>query len=494
MSGITGWAYHAPGNSINAYDVLVEGIGAFSCTRTKGVVQITIESTHSDFAMAIEALVITSITSVIPAAQIDVKRYKHLAGLHMADPNLGIPGVIDLLLGADFWGLILEGDIIRGGQNEPHAQLTRLQSYRAQILEDSRLDAILSNFWKLEDEPAGTETVDDESELIFSKTHTRTPEGRYMVRLPIRGDASELGDSYYNAVRQFHHLERRLTVDKDMRDKYIEFMREYIELGHMEPVDNPGDHSRTYYIPHHAVTEKFRVVFNASARTSNGVTLNEIQLVGPSLQDPLINIILRFRRYPVALTADVEKMFRQVLVAPKDRDLQRILWREAPAEDIRVYRLKNVTYGMACSPYNAVRSLNQCAIDKYNRVSDHNQAITARNTILSSFYLDDFLTSCADTQEAITLANAVDTILSSGCFKLRKWNSNRSMVLQHFMDSPLPAERDIDAPIATVLGLRWDPVTDDLLFKVAFNNAYLKLQERRGNRGSTLRQRNEATQ
>ncbi|XP_036346635.1 uncharacterized protein LOC118755950 [Rhagoletis pomonella] len=213
--------------------------------------------------MAIEALVITSITSVIPAAQIDVKRYKHLAGLHMADPNLGTPGVIDLLLGADFWGLILEGDIIRGGQNEPHAQLTRLgwvifgptstanhdipslQSYRAQILEDSRLDAILSNFWKLEDEPAGTETVDDESELIFSKTHTRTPEGRYMVRLPIRGDASELGDSYYNAVRQFHRLERRLTVDKDMRDKYIEFMREYIELGHMEPVDNPGDHSRT---------------------------------------------------------------------------------------------------------------------------------------------------------------------------------------------------------------------------------------------------------
>ncbi|XP_017467738.1 PREDICTED: uncharacterized protein LOC108360089 [Rhagoletis zephyria] len=361
--------------------------------------------------MAIQALVITSITSVIPAAQIDVKRYNHLAGLHMADPNLGTPGVIDLLLGADFWGLILEGDIIRGGQNEPHAQLTRfgcvifgptsaanqdtpsLQAYRAQILEDSRLDAILSIFWKLEEEPACAETVDDESELIFSKTHTRTPEGRYM---------------------------RRLAVDKDMRDKYIEFMREYIEVGHMEPVDNPGDHSRTYYIPHHAVTEKFRVVFSASARTSNGVSLNEIQLVGPNLQDPLINIILRFRRYPVALTADVEKMFRQVLVAPEDRDLQRILWREAPAEDIRVYRLKTVAYGMACSPYNAVRSLNQYAIDNYKRVSDHNQAITARNTILSSFYVNDFLTSCADTQEAITLANAVDTILSSGCFKLRK--------------------------------------------------------------------------
>ncbi|XP_036334761.1 uncharacterized protein LOC118745416 [Rhagoletis pomonella] len=124
---------------------------------------------------------------------------------------------------------------------------------------------------------------------------------------------------------------------------------------------------------------------------------------------------------------------------------------------------------MACSMYNAVRSLNQCAIGNYKRVSDHNQAITARNTILSSFYVDDFLTSCADTQEAITLANAVDTILSSGCFRLLKRHSNKSVVLQHFMDSPLPGERDIDAPIESVRGLRWDPVTDDLLFKVAVN-------------------------
>lgn len=97
-------------------------------------------------------------------------------------------------------------------------------------------------------------------------------------------------------------------------------MREYIDLGHMCAVsDQHGDPSQVYYIPHHAVTAKFRVVFNASARTTNGTSLNDTQLVGPAIQELLVNIILRFRRYAVALSGDIEKMFRQVRIDERHR-------------------------------------------------------------------------------------------------------------------------------------------------------------------------------
>ncbi|XP_039949942.1 uncharacterized protein LOC120767769 [Bactrocera tryoni] len=207
---------------------------------------------------------------------------------------------------------------------------------------------------------------ENECEQIFDTTHNRTPDGRYVVQLPLRRKSTELGDSYTLALQQFHRLERRIVL----RENYISFMREYAALDHMEIVQPPYNHSNCYYIPHHAVTAKFRVVFNASAPTSTRISLNDVQLVGPTLQDSLSIILLRFRRYRVAITADIEKMFRQVLVAPRHRHYQRIIWRESPADDIRVHRLKTITYGMACSPYNAVRTLQQCAYDNSAVVPD----------------------------------------------------------------------------------------------------------------------------
>lgn len=77
-----------------------------------------------------------------------------------------------------------------------------------------------------------------------------------------------------------------------------------------------------YYLPHHCVfrnensTTKIHVVFDASATTDNGVSLNDIQMVGPTLQDDLFTILVRFRAH-IYVIADIEKMFRQILVNPK---------------------------------------------------------------------------------------------------------------------------------------------------------------------------------
>ncbi|XP_054082913.1 uncharacterized protein LOC128920202 [Zeugodacus cucurbitae] len=252
------------------------------------------------------------------------------------------------------------------------------------------------------------------------------------------------------------------------------FMQEYIALGHMSPVkDDCIDPTQCYYIPHHAVTGNFRVVFNASCKTTSGVSLNDTQFSGPQLQDNLIEILHRFRRYRIAITADVKKMFRQVEINPLHRKWQRILWRESPVEPLRSFELATVTYGMTSSPYNAIRSLRQCAVDNYNIVEDENRASTARKSILDGFYVDDYLESFDSLVEAVSCAHDVDAILRQGQFILGKWNSNCAKALDAITD-PEKSGSDIELydSNATVLGLHWNPLSDELFFKVSIADSH----------------------
>lgn len=145
--------------------------------------------------------------------------------------------------------------------------------------------------------------------------------------------------------------------------KYRAFMSEYETLGHMTQVRDVQEDG--YYTPHHGVlsSNKFRVVFNASAKTTTGVSLNETQLVGEKLQQDLFVVLMNFRQYKYGITADIEKMYRQILIHPDDRKYQKILWRENEQEPIRTFQLNTVTYGHACAPHCAVRTLVQCARD-----------------------------------------------------------------------------------------------------------------------------------
>ena len=134
-------------------------------------------------------------------------------------------------------------------------------------------------------------------------------------------------------------------------------MREYQDLGHMQPVSHNVHPSVDYYIPHHPVfkptstSTKTRVVFDASAKTSSGVSLNDIMLVGPVVQRDLFSILAQFRMYQYVFTSDISKMYRQVLIAPEHRPFQRILWREDPSLDIQEFELNTVSYGTAAATF-----------------------------------------------------------------------------------------------------------------------------------------------
>lgn len=94
-----------------------------------------------------------------------------------------------------------------------------------------------------------------------------------------------------------------------LKIQYSEFIKEYAELGHLSRSD--GILVPSYYLCHHAVLKqesestKLRVVFDGSAASTSGYSLNHLLMVGPNLQNSLFSILVRARQYKYLLTGDI---------------------------------------------------------------------------------------------------------------------------------------------------------------------------------------------
>lgn len=479
--------------------VNISGVGKTDAGCTRGAVTLAMESiVDPSFKLSVTALILKKLTNLVPRIELDNRSWPQFSGITLADPDYYQPGRVDLLIGADVFGTLLADGLIPSSNKSPIAQNTRLGwilmgetivtnvtsiSCNTSIIDDHRnLEDILKSFWEVENrEPKTTILSADEQacEDHFLQTHSRDSTGRFVVRLPLTNNV-HLGESRGIALKRFNSTERRLAAQPELKKQYVDFMREYSMLNHMVPVRNPPP-SAHFYLPHHGVikqsssTTKLRVVFDASCKTTSGLSLNDMQYVGPRLQDNLFDTVLRFRMHRVALSADITKMYRQILVHPDDQDFQRILWREESSAVVEEYCLKTVTYGTASAPYLAVRALRQLAV-----IEQHNFP-AASNAILSSFYVDDLISGSEDINKAIQLRDDLMEVLKRGGFELRKWSSNCPEVIQDLSaelresQSPLAIS---DEEVVGTLGILWYPNIDQFGFVVRDTKNEIRISKR----------------
>ena len=200
---------------------------------------------------------------------------------------------------------------------------------------------------------------------------------------------------------------------------------------------------------------KLRDVFDASAKTTTGFSPNDCLLVGPKRQDDLFNILVRFRLFKIALSADEAKMYQQVELDKAHRDFHRILWRFTADGPVETLRMTRVTYGVVSSSYHSIRS----------------SPIEVQRAILRDFYVDDILTGANLIDEARILQKRLVESLKRGRFDLRKWTSNESSII---LDLPPECREanynvqflDKDHTIKT-LGTVWQHSEDRFVFKVS---------------------------
>ena len=474
-------------------NITIEGFGARpEKAPPKSYVSFKVSSVRDPHDLVqVSALAFPTVTSDLPIQPIPYDpRWHHLKGLPLADPHYGKPGKIDLLLGGEMLSeIILPGWRI-GEPHTPAGMLTKfgwvltgrtsiapLTAPKATVnhVVTPALKDTLRMFWEIEEVPhAEPSQTPEEKHVVkhFVENHSRTKDGEFVVPLPKNAQATPLGDSKLQAKRRFLSLEKSLHT-KGTFPAFQAVMNEYFALKHAERVPQSDISSATspvYYLPMHAVTKtdstttKLRIVFDASAKTTSGSSLNDQFLVGPTLHSTLIDVLLRFRLHRIALTADISKMYRAVHLASADKDLHRFLWRNDPRDELIDYRMTRLTFGVSASSFAANQSLRQLAIDHADQYPQ------AARVVLQDFYVDDCVTGADSLVEAVTLQSQLQALLSRGSLLLRKWHSSDPKVLES-----LPAElKDpsnqvhLDSDSATkALGILWNTESDSLTIHVS---------------------------
>lgn len=514
-SFITESAVQLLGLKKTATRTVISGIGGENSSfASRFTVSVTIQSRFDpNFSVQVDAFVLGTITSLLPSEKLAEFNWPEIE-LTLADPEYHTPNKIDILLGAEVYGQVLREGLSQGSPGFPVAQNTAfgwILSGQIPSKSDSNIhchhviismsdqaddNKLLRQFWEIESVVPGSPKIlsvdEQQCEDIYSQTTSKDESGRYVVHLPFRTEDPQCryGKSRDLAVKRFQLLENKFKKQPEVKKRYSEVFHEYIDLGHIERIhgDDPK-RSTAVYLPHHAVvredksTTKVRIVFDASMKGLNGVSLNDDLMVGPTLQPPLRHLIMKWRMYPISICADIIKMYRQVKILPEHTDFQRVVWRNDPNDKLEEYRILRVTFGTSAAPYLAVKTLQQIAVDECSCAPE------IAEKIKNEFYVDDLMTGCQKISEGLMLKDKISEVLTKGGFQLQKWVSSckelNNLLTSDEKDSVMDQdqgrkEKDIKMDeVMKILGISWDRDCDEFKYSVTFSLQQSPITKRR---------------
>ncbi|XP_073810196.1 uncharacterized protein [Danio rerio] len=349
----------------------------------------------------------------------------------------------------------------------PPCSLKSNESYSINLKEDV--------FFRSPDDDKATLSVEDKVFLEMMDKEVYLDEDRHWVApLPFRSPRIQLPNNREQAMQRLSSLQRTLSKKPKMKTHFFDFMQKEIEHKQAELAPPLHSEEECWYLPifgvyHPHKPDKIRVVFDSSAQF-RGVSLNDVLLSGPDLNNTLLGVLLRFRREKIAVMADIEQMFYCFKVKEPHRNYLRFLWDKdnCPEKEIIDYRMTVHVFGNSPSPAVAIYALRQAA--EHGKVEC---GTDAKNFVLRNFYVDDGITSVPTEREAIDLLKRTQTMLSKSSLNLHKVASNSASVMEAFPSSERAKDlKDLDfskdtIPLQHSLGISWNLKTDCFMFKAS---------------------------
>lgn len=296
----------------------------------------------------------------------------------------------------------------------------------------------------------------------------------WVAPLPFMDSRRRLPNNRTQAVKRLGTLRRMLEKKPAMKEHMIAFMQRIFEAGHAEPAPPLKPEDECWYLPifgvyHPHKPGQVRAVFDSSAK-HDGVSLNDVLLSGPDLNNTLLGVLTRFRKEPMAEAADIEQMFYCFKVCREHRDYLRFLWFEDndPTKKITEYRMTVHVFGNSPSPAVAIYGLRRAALQGQEEYGPE-----AKQFVLRNFYVDDGLTSFPTADNAIQVLKNTKEMLADSNIRLHKIASNHNAVMEAFLPEERAKElKDLELgvdplPLQRSLGLNWHLQTDSFTFLVS---------------------------
>ena len=282
---------------------------------------------------------------------------------------------------------------------------------------------------------------------------------------PFEEQPSVLEDNRGQAYALLKKTENRLKANPAHGELYCEQWRDFIDRGVVSEITDAEMREYqgpTFYVSHHEIfkpgstSTPIRIVVNSSLKYK-GVSLNDILMKGPNFLQNLYGIQLRLREHRYILVCDMSKMYHSVHTTVIMKHIRRILWRDMEVDrPPTTYGFDRVTFGN--KPAGAVcSSAVHLVADTY---SDIDEDVAMK--IKRDGYVDDIATG-AETMERIDeMETNIGTILSKGNFFPKGYvkSGDQSAEKRALLGS---------GDIGRVLGLAWDPATDEFAVTVTIN-------------------------
>ncbi|XP_054709054.1 uncharacterized protein LOC129218752 [Uloborus diversus] len=262
------------------------------------------------------------------------------------------------------------------------------------------------------------------------------------------------------------HLSNKLINDEWLRENYDSIINDQLRNKIIEECGvESHDGNTMYYMPHSPVVRKnasetkVRIVYDASSKVNVEVSLNQCLIPGPNLNPSILDLILCFRQFKYAFSADIEKAFHQIGIVETDRDALRFLYFDNEL-NIKHYRMTRAPFGVACSSF-----ILACTIKHHiKKLSVENPEIFK---MLNNFiYVDDIFYGSDSVEHACKLSTEAYNVLKEAGMNLRHFSTNSEELEKIWDNNGIVEVQKEHNDTLKVLGLNWCNSKDVLFLNI----------------------------
>ena len=303
--------------------------------------------------------------------------------------------------------------------------------------------------------------------LKFKQQLKRNEEGWYETGLVWNENEAPLKNNKSGSLGRLKSLIKRLEQNPELFESYNQIIKDQLAINVIEKVpESESDNPKEFFMPHRPViredaeSTKLRVVYDASAKSESGYSLNDCLEKGPSLQNKLWDILIRTRFRPVILCADIQKAFLQIRIREEERESLKFHWIESLTnKSIQTCRFTRLLFGLNQSPFILEGTL-RTHFDTYR-----NMYLELIEKIKDDMYVDDMVTGGDNVREVEKMKSESIELFEKGGFKLHKWHSNEP----HLETNDLSPNTELNyakeslgtkSTETKILGLHWDKQRD----------------------------------
>ena len=443
------------------------------------------DSVHMNGIFAINDLPVKVYNREMPNRD---RRWPHLAGI----PDNKLDGkLVEMIIGCDQSKAHWVQEVKLGRESQPFGLKTPLgwivlgpmqqEAVRSVYVtsvqesgEQSKLEGMIQQLYNSDFDGLGCDdkclSVEEKDAVAIVTKGISKERNQYIVPLPWKTYPPDLADNRPYAMKRLASLRRRFQICPELIERYNGILKTHEEKGYITKVsEGELDNSRVWYLPHHPVfnlhkPDKLRIVFDCAAKYGNN-SINDCLHQGPDTIASLVGVLLRFRRLPVVIIADIEEMFLQVRLTKEDQEWMRFLWWKngKMGEEVDTFKMLVHPFGARSSPFCANFALKQTILDNKEEMSKLTVDIASNN-----IYVDDCIASVETVEDAKQVIEELTMIMKNGGFRLRKWLSNEKEVLTGVPKEDLASKvlllTNKDLPVERTLGVEWNAERDQLRF------------------------------